>query len=138
MTKFKTSEAYTIHEFLATFLTQHSDSIMGKPSVIFHYNFRVIHDGLAEYITERDKIINKYGTKDENGVVSIPADSEEAKKAIEEIDEIGKIEIKVPIILMDLQDLYKLSEQVPADIIGALVWMTKEYQEIIDKEKDKE
>ena len=89
MIKAKIADLYPLSEALASFIVDFSDVVMGKASVIFHYNFRVLHDSLNEYLSERDNIITKYGKKDENGNAYVPADDKEnVDKAIEEINEI--------------------------------------------------
>lgn len=130
MIKSTVTDFYNLHENMGNFMSVHGTNVMGKASVIIHYNFRVIHDALAEYFTERDKIITKYGTKDENGAtIGIPAeDTENMEKAITEINELGSISMELPIMTMDLADLYAVAEVVPSANIGALIWMTNEYQ----------
>ena len=132
MIKAKIADLYPLSEALASFIVDFSDVVMGKASVIFHYNFRVLHDSLNEYLSERDNIITKYGKKDENGNAYVPADDKEnVDKAIEEINEIGDIQIEVPLVTIPMEDLYKVADSVPASRIAPLIWMTTEYQETL-------
>ena len=132
MIKAKIADLYPLSEALASFIVDFSDVVMGKASVIFHYNFRVLHDSLNEYLSERDNIIAKYGKKDENGNAYVPADDKEnVDKAIEEINEIGDIQIEVPLVTIPMEDLYKVADSVPASRIAPLIWMTTEYQETL-------
>lgn len=132
MIKAKIADLYPLSEALASFIVDYSDVVMGKASVIFHYNFRVLHDSLNEYLSERDNIITKYGKKDENGNAYVPADDKEnVDKAIEEINEIGDIQIEVPLVTIPMEDLYKVADSVPASRIAPLIWMTTEYQETL-------
>ena len=132
MIKAKIADLYPLSEALASFIVDYSDVVMGKASVIFHYNFRVLHDSLNEYLSERDNIITKYGKKDENGNAYVPADDKEnVDKAIEEINEIGDIQIEVPLVTIPMEDLYKVADSVPASRIATLIWMTTEYQETL-------
>ena len=132
MIKAKIADLYPLSEALASFIVDFSDVVMGKASVIFHYNFRVLHDSLNEYLSERDNIITKYGKKDENGNAYVPADDKEnVDKAIEEINEIGDIQIEVPLVTIPMEDLYKVADSVPASRIATLIWMTTEYQETL-------
>lgn len=132
MIKAKIADLYPLSEALASFIVDFSDVVMGKASVIFHYNFRVLHDSLNEYLSERDNIITKYGKKDENGNAYVPVDDKEnVDKAIEEINEIGDIQIEVPLVTIPMEDLYKVADSVPASRIAPLIWMTTEYQETL-------
>ena len=132
MIKAKIADLYPLSEALASFIVDFSDVVMGKASVIFHYNFRVLHDSLNEYLSERDNIIAKYGKKDENGNDYVPVDDKEnVDKAIEEINEIGDIQIEVPLVTIPMEDLYKVADSVPASRIAPLIWMTTEYQETL-------
>lgn len=132
MIKAKIADLYPLSEALASFIVDFSDVVMGKASVIFHYNFRVLHDSLNEYLSERDNIIAKYGKKDENGNAYVPVDDKEnVDKAIEEINEIGDIQIEVPLVTIPMEDLYKVADSVPASRIAPLIWMTTEYQETL-------
>lgn len=132
MIKAKIADLYPLSEALASFIVDYSDVVMGKASVILHYNFRVLHDSLNEYLSERDNIITKYGKKDENGNAYVPADDEEnVGKAIKEINEIGDIQIEVPLVTIPMEDLYKVADSVPASRIAPLIWMTTEYQETL-------
>lgn len=141
MIKSSANDFYVLHENMAVFLADHSSDVMGKASVIMHYNFRIIHDALSEFISERDKIIEKYASVDEEGnpMQGIAAeDTENLEKAMAEIKELGDIEMELPILTLPIEDLYKVAEIVPAANIGALIWMTNEYQDTLKTDKDKD
>ena len=135
----KVADLFTLNANLSNFLVEYSDIVMGKISVILHYNFSVLNDALMAYSTERDKIIMKYGEKQEDGNYTITGDdTEKLNQATKEIDEIGDIMIEVPIITFSMEDLYKVADSVPANKIAPLIWMTTEYQSTLKLVDDDE
>ena len=135
----KVSDLFTLNANLSNFLVEYSDIVMGKISVILHYNFSVLNDALMAYSTERDKIIMKYGEKQEDGNYTISGDdAEKFEQAMKEIDEIGDIMIEVPIIAFSMEDLYKVADSVPSNKIAPLIWMTTEYQSTLKLVDDDE
>lgn len=139
MMKAKMQDLYSLEEYLANFIVENSAVVMGKISVILHYNYRILRDSVSEYLSERDAIITKYGKPTENGGYIIEGeDTESMNKALAELEEINKIEIDVPVITFSMEDLYKLADVVPSGDIGRLMIMTTEYQEAIDKSEKNE
>jgi len=78
-----------------------------------------IREELNNYYTQRDKIVMKYGTKNENGTVGILSDNPNFQKAIKDISELEEIEVDITIETLKLNvndlnlsaiDIYNLVE----------------------------
>ena len=72
---------YNLHENLAAFIQNNASTIVGKAGMVVTYNYRLLHDSLTEFIAERTRIINKYGTADGEGNVTIDRETEEGAQA---------------------------------------------------------
>jgi hypothetical protein len=136
MYKATVKDFYNIHENLASFIAEHGDVALGKVGIVLHYNFRVIHDALTEFIAERDRIINANGTTNEEGTIYIDTESEDSKDAVEAINKLENLEIELSIMFIDLEDLYDAADKLPNANMSALIWMTNEYQESIEKKEE--
>lgn len=137
MFKSTVNELYTLHTNIANILQSAADTAVGKVSVALNFNYRIMSDALTEFMAERDKVIEKYGTKDETtGIYSLENDSENMEVALKEIKELGEIEVELPVMFITIDDLYKAADVLPSSNIGALIWMTKEYRETKKDKKD--
>ena len=119
---------YINHESTAAFVAGNANVIIGKPGLAITYNYRILTDALAEYVKQRNDIISKYGTKDEEGNIVLEPGTEGHTKAYQELEEIESMELEVFPMLLDLEDLAAISEKVPMAQLVNIIWMTKKYQ----------
>ena len=85
-----------------------SDKVTGKLAYAVARNMRKIGNEIVDFENIRNKLINKYGTLDENeNNYVIKVGTEEHKKFMEEISEYTSIEHDVDIYKVDKEEIFK-------------------------------
>lgn len=69
----------------------------GFPGMLIGIVHRRIANEIKEYLSEKQKVFEKYGKQKPNGGWMIPRDSSGFQQAVSEITEIGKIESEIDI-----------------------------------------
>lgn len=81
-------------------------SVTGFPGMIIAIARRKMSEEIVEYVRERQKIIEKYGQKQENGWI-IPKDSPDIQKAMDEIMQIATYQANVDIPWFSEEEFYQ-------------------------------
>lgn len=71
-------------------------NVTGFPGMVIGITNRKMSGEVAEYMTEQKNIFEKYGTQKENGW-SISKDIPEFDKVMQQLQDMGNLEIEVPI-----------------------------------------
>lgn len=82
------------------------NSVTGFPGMIIAITRRKMSEEIVEYVRERQKIIEKYGQKQENGWI-IPKDSPDIQKAMEEIMQIATYQTDVDVPRFSEEEFYQ-------------------------------
>lgn len=82
------------------------NSVTGFPGMIIAITRRKMSEEIVEYVRERQKIIEKYGQKQENGWI-IPKDSPDFQKSMEEIMQIATYQTDVDVPRFSEEEFYQ-------------------------------
>jgi len=100
-----------------------SEKTSGRLSYAVARNIRKLSEEYQDYDAEMSKIVNKYGEPTDGGMVVSP-DSENYKKAVDELMEIGKIEHDVDVFVLPSDDV--LNTNLSAKEILSIDFMIQE------------
>lgn len=82
------------------------NSVTGFPGMIIAITRRKMSEEIVEYVRERQKIIEKYGQKQENGWI-IPKDSPDIQKVMYEIMQIATYQTDVDVPRFSEEEFYQ-------------------------------
>lgn len=94
-----------------------STKVKGKLAYIVARNLRKLVTEIQEYEEIKNSLIEKYGSKDENGILSVTIGSDEYKEFIKEISEYATIEQDIDLLMISPDDLYE-TELTAQDILS--------------------